>query len=253
MSASLPSHLPAWEHVADHWRRVQERIAAAAARAGRDPAGITLVAVTKTFPPAAVLAAYAAGQRIFGENRPQEAAEKATDPALAALPDLSWHLVGHLQTNKVRLAVHHFALIHSLDSVHLAQALSRQAEGSGRVVPVLLEINIAGEASKGGFALEAGLAGRDQLWPSLETILALPGLCVTGLMCVPPIMPTAAEVRPYFRQLCLLRERLRRAYPAVQWHHLSMGMSDDFEIAIEEGATLVRLGRAIFGERRPPG
>lgn len=253
MSAFLSSHLPTWGHVADHLRRVQERIAAAAGRAGRDPAEITLVAVSKTFPPAAVLAAHAAGQRIFGENRPQEAEEKANDPALAALPDLSWHLVGHLQTNKVRLAVHRFTLIHSLDSVHLAQAISRRAEASGRVVPVLLEINVAGEESKGGFVLEEGLAGHDPFWPSLETILALPGLRVAGLMCVPPIMPTAAEVRPYFRRLYHLRDRLRRDYPAVTWHHLSMGMSDDFEVAIEEGATLVRLGRAIFGERRPLG
>ncbi len=221
--------------------QVQERIAAAAVRAGRDPAEITLVPVTKTVPPATIRAAYALGLRIFGENRVQEAQAKADD--LVDLPDLRWHLVGHLQRNKAKVAVRLFDVIHAVDSVRLAEAVSQRAQEAGRTVPVLLEVNVAGEATKFGFA-------PGELPDVVPAITALPGLTLWGLMTVAPFVADPETVRPVFRQLRAWRDELARQQPAHPWHHLSMGMTDDFEVAIEEGATMVRIGRAIFGERR---
>ncbi len=223
--------------LADNIQRVQERIRAAALRAGRSPAEITLVPVTKTVPPATIRAAYDLGLRVFGENRVQEAQAKVA--ALSDLPGLHWHLVGHLQRNKAKVALGLFEVIHSVDSLRLAETLSRLATEAGRRTPVLLEVNVAGEASKFGFAPA-------ELRDAVPAIAALPGLSIWGLMTVAPLVADPETVRPVFRQLRLWRDELARSHPAHPWSHLSMGMTDDFEVAIEEGATMVRIGRAIF-------
>lgn len=233
---------------------IQERIAAAAARAGRDPAAVTLVAVTKTHPADMVRAAAAAGVRDVGENRVQEASEKHDE---CANEPLRWHLIGHLQRNKARRAAEIFDLIHSVDSLRLAESLDRYvAEGArdpskGRL-PILLQVNVAGETQKEGFDLPGGLANQEQLPGFIEAvaqIVALEHIEVRGLMTIAPYVEEPEQVRPVFRALRGLRDELAIRFPAAPWHELSMGMTGDFEIAVEEGATLVRVGRAIFGER----
>lgn len=236
--------------VAEALATVRERIATAAARASRSPDAVTLVVVTKTHPPELVAEAVAAGARDLGENRVQEAATKL--PALAALGHRPrWHLIGHLQRNKARPAAELFNLVHSVDSLRLAEALARQV-APGRALPILLQVNVSGEASKEGFDLPGGVAngaGLDALLPAVEGILALPQLAVGGLMTIAPIGPSSEAARPTFAALRLLRDELARRYPEAGWRELSMGMTDDFEAAIAEGATIVRVGRAIFGER----
>ncbi|NWF80693.1 MAG: YggS family pyridoxal phosphate-dependent enzyme [Chloroflexi bacterium] len=237
--------------IANRLQAVHARIAQAALRAGRDPATITLVAVTKTHAPALIAEAIAAGVHDLGENRVQEAAAKIAVLA-AAHPGLRWHLIGHLQRNKARLAAELFAMIHSVDSLRLAEALSRHVDvGAGRL-PILLQVNVSGEASKEGFDLPGGVANQADLaalLPEVERILALPGLEVRGLMTIAPIVADQAQARPVFRALRELRDELARRFPQANWAELSMGMTDDFEAAIAEGATIVRVGRAIFGER----
>lgn len=231
--------------LAERLASVRGRIAEAAARAGRDPASVMLVAVTKTVPAEIIARAYALGVRVFGENRVQEAREKRQ---ALALPDARWELIGHLQSNKVAWAVALFDRVQSLDNIALARLLDERAARLGRTLPVLLEVNVAGEASKTGFALgEVPAAAR--------AIAALPHLRPEGLMTVAPVASDPEEVRPAFRALRLLRDRLRVEVPLGDdggWPHLSMGMSDDVDVAIAEGATIVRLGRAIFGERPAP-
>jgi pyridoxal phosphate enzyme (YggS family) len=210
---------------------VKERIATACQRASRSPDEVTIVAVTKTVEPSAIITAFKLGIRHFGENRVQEAVGKIGQ--LSQLkPHPTWHMVGHLQSNKAKVAVELFDIIHSIDSVRLAEAISRRTQ---RALPVLLEVNVSGEASKNGFPLV-------QVEPALEEITGLPRLEVKGLMTIAPLTSDAEQVRPVFRKLRLLRDSLGL-------EHLSMGMTDDFEVAVEEGATLVRIGRAIFGER----
>lgn len=217
--------------IAENLARVHERVAAACRRADRSPEEVTLVGVSKGFPVEAAAQAYAAGLRDLGENRVQEAAGKIE--ALAALGiQPRWHLVGHLQTNKAKTAVGLFAIIHSVDSVRLAQTLSRRAR---EPVPILLEVNVAQETSKFGFAPQ-------EVGSALPAIAALPNLDVRGLMTVAPLTDEPETVRPIFRRLRDLRD-------ALGLRELSMGMTDDFEVAIEEGATVVRIGRAIFGPR----
>ncbi len=229
--------------------RVQERIEAAARRAGRDPADIILVAVTKTHPPEVVEAAYLAGLRHFGENRVEEAAPKIQAVAAwlaAQKPDAdppAWHMIGHVQSRKADEAAGPYALIHSVDSVKLARRLDRFASERGRRLPILLEVNVSGEASKYGFR-------PTEVAAALTEIAAMSSLQVQGLMTMAPIVADPEMARPVFRALRVLRDDLARRFPQMEWHHLSMGMTDDFEVAIEEGATLVRIGRAIFGERR---
>lgn len=211
--------------------KIQERVAAACRRAGRSPAEVTIVAATKTVAPAVIAAAFAAGIRHFGENRVQEAEPKIRE--LSSLePRPVWHMIGHLQSNKAKDAVALFDIIQSVDTVKLAEALSQRA---AHKLTVMLEVNIAGEASKTGFT-------PGDVEPALAVIRQLPNLEVTGLMTVAPLVPDVETVRPIFHQLRLLRDKLGL-------EHLSMGMTDDFEMAIEEGATMVRIGRAIFGER----
>jgi pyridoxal phosphate enzyme (YggS family) len=217
---------------------VEERIAAAAARAGRDPGEVTLVGISKTMPLAAVEAAYGAGITHLGENRVQEAVEKYA----AFKPEgLTLHLVGHLQRNKARRAALLFDFVHSVDSPALADALAEGCRDRAAPLPVLVEVNLAGEESKFGVAPEAAL-------PLLAHLLTLPALAPRGLMTIAPLVPSAEEVRPVFRGLRALRDRCQ-AELGVDLPHLSMGMTNDYEVAIEEGATLVRIGRAIFGER----
>jgi pyridoxal phosphate enzyme (YggS family) len=210
---------------------IQERIAAAARRAGRDPSAVTLVAVSKTHPPEAIEQAIAAGQLLFGESKIQEA--RAKIPAVSSRA--RWHLIGHLQSNKARDAVTMFELIHSVDSVRLAGEISKWAERAGKTQEILLEVNVSGEASKFGMQPE-DVAG------ALEQINRLPRLIVRGLMTIAPYAEDPNKARPFFAKLRELRDRLGLT-------ELSMGMTGDFEPAIEEGATIVRIGTAIFGER----
>ena len=239
-------------NISDRIGIVRERIEQAATLAGRDPASITLVAVTKTYPPELVAAAIAAGASDLGENRVQEAAFK-----IAALqqiqPAARWHLIGHLQRNKARLASELFDLIHSVDSLRLADALSRHMP-TGRRMPILLQFNVSGEESKEGFNLPGGITNQaafEAILPEIEQILALPNLEVRGLMTVAPIVAEPDQARPTFRALRELRDELARLFPQAAWRDLSMGMTDDMTAAIAEGSTIVRVGRAIFGPRQP--
>ncbi len=228
--------------IAANLQRVQERIASAAKRVGRDPAEVILVAVSKTHPPATIRAAYELGLRHFGENRVEEAVGK-----IDALPqDITWHMVGHLQSRKAALAVKLFDIVHSVDSVKLARRLDRFCTEEGRTMPVLLEVNVSGEASKYGFPI----ADRAGLEAAIAEMLKLPQVRIEGLMTMAPIVPDPEDARPVFRGLRELRDELAHKFPQIEWRHLSMGMTDDFEVAIEEGATIVRIGRAIFGPRR---
>ena len=225
------------EELAPRLARLRARIGAAAARARRDPAGLRLVAVTKSATPAQLAAAYAAGLREFGENRVQEAL-----PKLDALPaDVVWHLVGHLQSNKVNKVLGRFDLIHSVDSWELAQRLAEKARERELTCQLLVQVNCSGEASKSGLAL----ALAEDFVLSLQS---LEGLLVRGLMTMAPLAGGAAGARESFRLLAALRARLAaRDLPRLPLEELSMGMSADLEIAVEEGATLLRIGRALFG------
>jgi pyridoxal phosphate enzyme (YggS family) len=230
---------------------VQERIASAASRAGRDPAAIILVAVTKTQPLSAVQAAYDLGLRHFGENRVEEAEITAS-----ALPtDVTWHMIGHIQSRKAKRVVPLFHVVHSLDSVKLARALDRLCAGRAAPLPVLLECNVSGETSKYGFRADhwtEEIEQRRSLFAAVEEIVALPNLRLEGLMTMAPIVSDPEQARPVFARLRRLRHELAEAFPQVGWPHLSMGMTDDFEVAIEEGATMVRIGRALFAPDQPP-
>ena len=216
---------------------VQRRIADACARAGRDPASVQLLAVSKGHPPDVVREALDLGLTLFGENKVQEA--KAKIPLCPGRA--RWQMIGHLQTNKAREAVELFEMIQSVDSLHLAVEINKRAEQAAKTIPVLLEVNLAGEASKFGYRPE-------QLLADLEQINALPRLSIHGLMTMAPWTLEPEKVRPVFRQLRELRERCAAALGAPL-PHLSMGMTGDFEVAIEEGATIVRIGTALFGER----
>ena len=217
--------------IADNILAVQTRVAAAARRAGRCPEDVTLVAVSKGHPASAVREAYAAGLRHFGENRVQEAEGK-----LASLRDIrsqvTWHMVGHLQTNKAKAALQLFDIIQSVDSVRLGETLDAKATGP---VGVFLEVNVAGEASKGGLP-------PDQVAETLKALSRCPNLRVGGLMTIAPLVEDPEETRPVFR-------RLRELARGLGLSGLSMGMTNDFEVAVEEGATIVRIGTALFGPR----
>ena len=238
--------------IAQRIAAIRQRIAAAAARAGRSADEITLIAVTKTHPLPSIEQVLRAGLRDLGENRVQEAEEKVG--AVEAAGPVRWHLIGHLQRNKARRAVQIFAMIHSVDNLRLAETLSRVAaeEGAAEPLPILLQLNVSGEESKEGFALAGGV--RSPQWAEFAAtaarIVALPHLRVQGLMTIAPYSEDIeGVVRPCFRRLREARDELARSIPAGDWRHLSMGMSGDFEVAIEEGATLVRVGTAILGER----
>jgi len=226
---------------------VRSRITQAAARAGRETGHVRLVAVTKGYPASYIRLAHGMGVRHFGENRVEDALPKLD--ALADVEDIAWHMIGHVQSRKAKSVAPRFALVHSLDRLKLAQRLDRFALEAERRLPVLLECNVSGEQSKAGWALWE----RDQ-WteflPLLEQVLALENIEVRGLMTMAPFTDDSARVRTAFSRLRELREYLEEHLPG-HWQELSMGMSSDFEIAIEEGATLVRVGQAIFGPRSP--
>ena len=216
---------------------IRERISAACERSGRDSASVSLLAVTKTHPPEMVAEAARLGLALFGENKAQEAKGK-----IALCPGrLRWHMIGHLQSNKCRDAVELFEMIESVDSLHLAEEINRRAEQASKAMPILLEVNAVGEASKFGYRPE-------QLLSDLPKLNALPRLEIHGLMTVPPYSPVPERVRPIFRQLRELKQKCEGVLGAPL-PHLSMGMSGDFEVAVEEGATIVRIGSALFGER----
>src|SRR6266699_6118299 len=223
--------------VAENLERVCEQVAEAAAKVGRAVDEIQLIAISKTHDAEKVRAAYGAGQTLFGESRVQEARVKI--PELPS--NLRWHFVGHLQKNKIRHALPLFEMIHSVDSLSLAQDMNRIAEEEGLHPRVLLEVNVAGEGSKFGFQ-------PNKLREQMETLLALNRLSILGLMTIPPLAPEAEASRKYFVQLRELRDRLQTEFH-VDLTQLSMGMTNDFAIAVEEGATLVRVGTAIFGKR----
>ncbi|MGA9964868.1 MAG: YggS family pyridoxal phosphate-dependent enzyme [Terriglobales bacterium] len=228
--------------IAQNLALVRDRIAAAARRAGRQPEDIALMAVSKTFPAERIREAYDSGLRLFGENRVHEFAGKAD--ALRDLRDAEWHLIGHLQTNKAAKAVELFAAVDSVDSSRLAQKLNASAQQLGKKLKVLIEINVGGEAAKSGMAPESR-----ELEELLSAALELEHLEFRGLMMIPPFNDDPQVARPYFRKLRDLRDQIARRLPAFNMRELSMGMSHDFEVAIEEGATCLRVGTAIFGER----
>jgi pyridoxal phosphate enzyme (YggS family) len=223
--------------LADNLETIQQRIRTACERAGRKPESVLLLAVSKTHPPETVRAAADCGLVFFGENKVQEARAK-----IPLCPGkLRWHLIGHLQSNKCRDAVQLFEMIQSVDSLPLAREINGRAEQAAKRMPVLLEVNVAGEANKFGYAPEKMLA-------ELKELNALPRIEIHGLMTVPPWTAAAENSRPYFRRLRELKEQAETVLGAPL-PHLSMGMSGDFEIAIEEGATIVRIGTALFGAR----
>jgi hypothetical protein len=225
---------------------VRDRIAAAASRAGRPPEEIVLMAVSKTHPPEQIREAYNAGLRLFGENRVQEFAGKAQ--ALTDLAEAEWHMIGHLQTNKAAKAAELFVAVDSVDSVKLAEKLDAAARFVGHKLGVLVEINVGGESAKSGVAPDSR-----ELEELLQAAPRLEALEFRGLMTVPPFTDNPEEARPYFRKLRDLQETIaKRRLPSITMNALSMGMSHDFEVAIEEGSTCIRVGTAIFGERSKP-
>ena len=229
--------------IAENLSRVRERMAAGASRAGRHPEDVVLMAVSKTFSAEQISEAYRAGLRLFGENRVQEFAGKMD--ALRDLHDAEWHLIGHLQTNKASKAVELFAAIDSVDSLRLAQKLNAAAQQFQKKLEVLIEINVGGESAKSGMAPDSR-----ELEELLSRAWELDHLAFRGLITVPPFTDDPQQARPYFRKLRDLRDQIAaRKLPAVVMSSLSMGMSHDFEVAIEEGSTCVRVGTAVFGKR----
>ncbi len=236
-SPETGDQVPGGPSIAGRLAAVQAQIAAAAARAGRSAGDVTLVSVSKTHPPESVSEALAAGQCVFGESRVQEARAK-----IPLVPGRArWHFIGHLQRNKIRHALPLFELFHGVDSIEIARDIGRIAEEDGALPRVLIEVNVAGEGSKFGFSPEKVRA-------QIEELLSLRRLTIEGLMCIPPPQPRAEMARRYFVALREMRDQLEREF-RISLPELSMGMSGDFGVAIEEGATLVRVGTAIFGER----
>jgi len=232
--------------IAENISHVHDRIAVAARRAGRNPQEIALLAVSKTFPAGHIRQAYEAGMRIFGENRVQEFATKAE--AVRELREAQWHMIGHLQTNKAAKAVELFSAVDSVDSLKLAEKLNVAAQKIGKKLAVLIELNLGGEEAKSGIAPD-----KPELEQILQSAPQLEHMAIDGLMTIPPFTEDPQQARPYFRKLRELRDKLAlRKLPGVSMDTLSMGMSHDFEVAIEEGSTYVRVGTAIFGERTTP-
>lgn len=231
--------------VQERLNEVQERVETAARRSGRDIDAIRIVGVTKTHPYDVVLAAHEAGLRLIGENRVEEALPKKA--ASEDLADLEWHMIGHIQSRKSKSVVEIFDAVHSVDRTKIADRLNRGAENVGIRLPVLLECNVSGEASKWGWQLT-----EKESWPEIvdefTRIQKLENLEVRGLMTMAPMVADPERVRPIFEKLRLLRDYLQKAVPG-DWAELSMGMTEDYTVAVEEGATLLRIGRAIFGPR----
>ena len=234
------------ESIQENYQKTLSQIADAAHAVGREPESVKLVVVTKKQPLSLIRAAIAAGVKVFGENYPEEAVKKMQ--SLGEKNTVEWHMIGHVQSRKASLVAENFALLHSLDRLKTARRLDRFSAEFRRKLPVLLEFNVGGESSKHGW--DASDESRwEELLPDVEEILLLKNLDVQGLMTMPPFFSDAELARPYFRQLRRLRNYLRDRYPQVKWEQLSMGTSGDFHIAVEEGATIVRVGQAIVGSR----
>lgn len=233
--------------IRERYQSTLDQIASAARRSGRTPEDVRLVVVTKSQPLEVVQAAIEAGVRILGENYPEEGVTKIQ--SLPRQTGVEWHMIGHVQSRKARLVAEHFELLHSLDSLKLAARLDRFAAEQNRILPVLLEFNVGGEESKAGWD-----ASDDSRWdaflPDVGAILDLPNLSVHGLMTMPPLETDPNDARRFFQRLRLLRDHLTSAFPQADWRELSMGTSADYTVAVEEGATLVRVGTAIVGARR---
>lgn len=233
--------------IRENYQAALDQIATAARRSDRSPDEVRLVVVTKSQPADVVQAAIEAGARILGENYPEEAATKIQ--SLTGQSGVEWHMIGHVQSRKARLVVDHFALLHSLDSSKLAQRLDRFAAERDHVLPVLLEFNVGGEESKAGWD-----ASQESQWegllPEMSSIVGLPHLSVRGLMTMPPLEANPQDARQFFERLRRLREYLSAQFPQIDWRELSMGTSADYTVAVEEGATLVRVGTAIVGARK---
>ena len=231
----------------ENYQFTLDHIANAARKNHRDPNEIRLVVVTKSQPLEVVQAAIEAGVRILGENYPEEGVMKIQ--SLSAQSGVEWHMIGHVQSRKARLVVEHFALLHSLDSLKLAQRLNRFAAEKNHVLPVLLEFNVGGEESKSGWD-----ASEESQWstllPDISSVLDLSNLSIHGLMTMPPLGTDPEDSRHFFQSLRRLRDHLASQFPQVNWHELSMGTSADYSVAVEEGATLVRVGTAIVGARK---
>jgi pyridoxal phosphate enzyme (YggS family) len=236
--------------IRDNIDEVKARIERAARSAGRAGQEVSLVVVTKGQPVETVQAAVEAGARTLGENYPEEAAPKIR--AIGSVPGLAWHMIGHLQSRKSGLVAEHFDLFQSLDSLRLARRLDNQLGQAGRALPVMLEFNVSGEESKYGWPAWDE-AGWEPLLPEVEEILSLPRLRVVGLMTMPPYSLEPAKTSPYFARLRRLRDFLAARFSRESFRELSMGTSIDFEAAVQEGATLVRIGEAILGPRPPRG
>jgi pyridoxal phosphate enzyme (YggS family) len=233
--------------IRENYQRTLDQISNAARKGGRSPEDIKLVVVTKSQPLEIVEAAVEAGVRMLGENYPEEGVTKIQ--SMAGQTGVEWHMIGHVQGRKARLVAEHYELLHSLDSLKLAKRLDRFAAEKGRVLPVLLEFNVGGEETKSGWD-----ASDDSQWdrfsPQVQSILDLPNLRVHGLMTMPPLGTDPEDSRHFFQRLRLLRDDLAVHFPDADWSELSMGTSMDYKVAVEEGATLVRVGTAIVGARR---
>ena len=233
--------------IRENYQHALDQIAAAARKSNRDANEVRLIVVTKSQPLEVVQAAIEAGVRILGENYPEEAVRKIQ--SLAGQSGVEWHMIGHVQSRKARLVADHFALLHSLDSLKLAQRLDRFAADANRVLPVLLEFNVGGEESKAGWDA-SDESHWEVLFPDISSILSLPNLRVQGLMTMPPLETDPEDSRRFFQLLRQLRDRLASQFPQTVWRELSMGTSADYPVAVEEGATLVRVGTAIVGARK---
>lgn len=241
------------EQISANLEQVQARIQTALQSANRGAAGVQVVVVTKTHPAWVTAAAARAASRVLGagnfalgENYAEEAVQKMQE--IPDAPRVEWHMIGHVQSRKARLVSENFDFLHSLDSVNLARKLGKFAGESGRVLPVLLEVNLGGEASKTGWNA-ADERGWERLYPEVEAVAQVPGLQIRGLMTMPPLSADAQITRGFFQQLRRLQETLARRFAEQRWSELSMGTSADYEIAVQEGATLVRIGQAILGPR----
>lgn len=235
--------------IADRLDHVKNRLERAAQQSKRPLNRVKLVVVSKAQPVDVLLAAYQAGVRLFGENYPQEAEEKIV--AMGGIGEIEWHMIGHLQSRKVKIAADHFQTIHSIDRLSIAQKLNQLMETRGRRMPVLLEVNLGGEETKQGWLLTGGEANEEVL-QEFVAISRLPWLQIEGLMTMPPYFENPEKSRPYFRLLRQLSQKLKVQIPLANWEELSMGTSGDYEVAVEEGATFVRIGRAILGARPNP-
>jgi PLP dependent protein len=237
------------EQIRKNIEKAAEKISVAALAAGRDPGDVSIVVVTKGQPAEMITAVHAAGAKIIGENYPNESVGKIED--LEGLPEIQWHMIGHLQTRKARLVASNFDMFHALDSLRLAQKLDRALGEVGRKMPVLLQFNVSGEDSKGGWPAWLQSQWREVL-PEVENILELANLEVKGLMTMPPLDTDIEQVRPYFSHLRALRNYLADCFPGISFADLSMGTSADYGVAVEEGATFVRLGTTLIGPRPQP-